>query len=261
MQVALCQIDTVWENKAANHAKVQRFLKNTPLMPGALVVLPEMFATGFSMNVPAISDSETHETELFLAEMAQLYGITLLGGVVTTAPDGKGQNEAVAYGPDGKEIARYCKMHPFSYGGETAYYRSGEHPILFSCQDVEVAPFVCYDLRFPEIFRSAVRQGAELFVVIANWPGARAAHWQTLLQARAIENQAFVVGVNRCGSDPQLTYTGGSLIIDPRGKTLFTAYDKEFLVEFTLLLEELRAYREEFPALRDIHPAYVPIEV
>ena len=167
MQIIGCQLDIVWENKPANHDRVRRLLETAPLRPGSLVVLPEMFATGFSMNVAAITEGESRETERFLAGLAREYGVTVLGGVVTTGADGRGRNEAVAFAPEGNEAARYCKMHPFSYGGETQHYTSGCRPSVFAVQEFTVAPFVCYDLRFPEIFRRAVKRGATLMTVIA----------------------------------------------------------------------------------------------
>ncbi|HKG80277.1 MAG TPA: nitrilase-related carbon-nitrogen hydrolase, partial [Pyrinomonadaceae bacterium] len=120
-----------------------------------------------------------------------------------------------------------------------------------------VSPFICYDLRFPEIFRAAVFQGAQLFVVIANWPASRVRHWITLLKARAIENQAYVMGVNRCGNDPKLSYSGHSMIIDPRGEVLADASEVEGVISAEIDAEALAQYRREFPFLNDIHHEYV----
>ena len=255
MNVIGVQLDTIWENKAANHAKLAAMLTADPPAPGTLVVLPEMWATGFSMNVAEIAESNA-ETEAFMAAQAQTYGIGLLGGVVTTSADGLGRNEAVFFGSDGAEAARYAKMHPFSFGGETRHYGRGSNIALFEWQGFTVAPFICYDLRFPEVFRHAARLGAEVFCVIANWPQAREDHWMTLLKARAIENQAYVVGVNRCGDDLNLHYGGRSLIFGPRGEVLADGGTGEGTLSARLDREALRAYRREFPALGDIHPDY-----
>jgi omega-amidase len=122
----------------------------------------------------------------------------------------------------------------------------------FSCNSFTVAPFICYDLRFPEAFRVATRRGAQVLVVIANWPASREAHWRSLLNARAIENQAYVAGINRCGTDPNHTYAGRSLIIDPRGEILADAGPSEGWIEAHLDLASLTAYRSEFPALEDM---------
>lgn len=252
MKIYCCQLDIAWENKAANHARSLALLETTMPEAGSLVLWPEMFATGFSMNVSGITEGPERAGEMFLAASAAKYNIYTLGGVVTTGADGRGRNEAVAFDPQGKPIARYCKLHPFSFGGETQHYAPGEAATSFQWQDCTVAPFICYDLRFPEVFRGAVRQGAQLFTVIANWPQAREAHWITLLQARAIENQAYVAGVNRCGHDPKLTYGGRSLIIDPRGQIIADAGQEEMVISADLDLEALLTYRREFPALADM---------
>jgi predicted amidohydrolase len=258
MHVACCQLNTVWEDKTANFAKARALLDAAEVPEGALVVLPEMFATGFSMNVPVVAEGEERPTEAFLAEVAEARGVYVLGGVVTRGDDGRGRNEAVLFGPDGRERARYQKMHPFSFGGETNYYAPGSHPVLARVGEWTLAPFVCYDLRFPEAFRSAGRRGAELFVVIANWPQARIAHWIALLVARAIENQAYVVGVNRVGDDPQLTYPGRSLVVDPQGNVIADAGSGEGVLQADLDRNALLAWRRAFPAIADIHPDYVP---
>ncbi len=158
--------------------------------------------------------------------------------------------------PRGREILRYCKLHPFSFGGEDKYFARGDETCSFACGSFRIAPFICYDLRFPEIFRHQTRLGAQVLVVVANWPTARDAHWQTLLRARAIENQAYVIGVNRVGDDPNLSYAGHSLILDPRGETVAIAGESPQLIQANLLLETLTEYRQSFPALRDLRPEY-----
>ena len=257
MKVIGCQIDSVWENKEASHHKVRTLLNQNAPPKGALVVLPEMFATGFSMNVAAITDSSSRVTQDFLARTANDYGVYLTGGIVTTDASGKGRNESVTYSPDGNEIARYCKIHPFTLGGELQHYVSGSHTLVFNCEGFNLAPFICYDLRFPEIFRVAACQGANLFTVIASWPAARIHHWVTLLRARAIENQAYVIGVNRCGDDPKNSHPGNSLIIDPRGHVLAEADSAECTISAELDLPSLLSYRKDFPFLNDIHADYV----
>lgn len=256
MTVLMVQLDTVWENKAANHAKLEAFLRAHPPEPGTLVVLPEMWATGFSMNVAAISETPDGETRAFMAAQAERYGTYVLGGIVTTGADGLGRNEAVVFGPNGQEAARYTKMHPFSFGNETRHYGRGDKLCLFEWKGMTVAPFICYDLRFPEVFRHAARLGAQAFCVLANWPQAREDHWMTLLKARAIENQAYVIGINRCGHDPNLYYSGRSLIFGPRGETLADGGEQEGLSQARLDLPALQEYRRQFPALDDIHPDY-----
>ncbi|MGD9720365.1 MAG: carbon-nitrogen family hydrolase [Pirellulales bacterium] len=258
MQVIACQIEIAWEDKAATHERVRALLSGAKIEPGALVVLPEMFATGFSMHVDAIAEAADGPTHKFLAELARKHRACVLGGVVTRAADGRGRNDAVVFGPDGGLLLRYAKMHPFSYSGEDRHYEPGPAVALFRWHGFQAAPFVCYDLRFPEVFRRAVREGAELLVVIANWPQPRESHWLALLAARAIENQAYVVGVNRAGTDPTLQYGGKSLILGPRGETLAAAGAGEQLLVADLQRESLIEYRRQFPALADIRDDLMP---
>jgi predicted amidohydrolase len=252
MRVIGLQLDCVWENKPANHAKVLSLLERAKPGPETLVVLPEMFATGFSMNVKGIDDTESRETQDFLSRVAVEYKVYLAGGVVTTNADGRGLNQCVVYSPDGDEVARYSKMQPFTLGGESDHYAAGQRPVVFNCLGFNVAPFICYDLRFPEIFRAAVAQGANLFPVIASWPVAREDHWLALLNARAIENQSYVVGVNRCGDDPKLHHSGRSAVFDPGGKCLADAGNEEGWVDVALELQDLIEYRKQLPFLNDM---------
>jgi predicted amidohydrolase len=257
MHVAGVQLDIVWEDKVANHAKVRALVAAAKLPRGSLVVLPEMFATGFSMNVAGIAEDPGGMTEAFLAALAMEQGVQVCGGVVTRAPDGRGLNQSVTVGPDGAVVARYSKIHPFSYAGETNHYAPGTETLVARWGEASVAPFVCYDLRFPEIFRNAVKKGAQLLTVIANWPEPREAHWLALLKARAIENQAFVVGVNRCGKDPKLAYSGRGQIIDPRGNVLADGGNREGVFSAEVDLSALVAYRKDFPALQDMRGGWV----
>jgi predicted amidohydrolase len=252
MEIIGLQLDSVWEDKRANHDKVWQLLDSASPTSGALVVLPEMFATGFSMDVRAISESGSHQTQEFLETVACEYSVFFVAGIVTTGPEGRGCNQAIVISPDGVEIDRYWKMHPFTYGGESKQYDAGDRPLVFDWNGCTVAPFICYDLRFPEIFRKTVRQGAQLYTVIANWPESRIEHWVILLRARAIENQAYVAGVNRCGDDPHLHYSGRSLIVDPRGEIIADAGSVEGIIQAALDLPALAEYRRSFPVLSDI---------
>ena len=130
---------------------------------------------------------------------------------------------------------------------------AGTEIVCFEWGGFVVAPFVCYDLRFPEIFRAAAQRGANLFTVIALWPAKRQQHWLTLLQARAIENQAYVIGVNRVGSEPQFSYAGRSVVVDPHGVIIADAGEQERILTATLDAETVHTWRRDFPALRDAH--------
>jgi predicted amidohydrolase len=254
MKIHCVQLNIQWEDKLANFRRVETLLRATPPARDSMVLLPEMFATGFSMEVGVVRDRRDRETERFLAGVAKEFGVWVTGGLVTAPAGGRGNNVSVTVNPDGRVVARYAKLQPFTPGGEADHYDAGDRVVTWNWQGVTVAPFICYDLRFPEHFRAAARAGAQLFTVIANWPVGRIHHWVTLLQARAIENQAFVAGVNRCGNDPKLAYNGRSLIVGPKGEILSDAGNGESVIGAELDLAALEEYRREFPFLKDMRP-------
>lgn len=269
MQVTLIQPDIAWQDAIDTCAHVQSLLAQTAIAPGGLIVLPEMFATGFSMNVTAIAESDRHAPGRdLLRRLAMRHHAYALGGVVTaanTASGSKGLNQALLVGPDGSELLRYTKIHPFGYSDEPAHYQPGHevHTCDVAAGDGvtwRVAPLVCYDLRFPELFRIAAGRGAQLLAVIACWPASRIDHWLALLRARAIENQAYVVGVNRTGDDPYTSYDGQSIVLDPKGRIVAQAGSQPGVTQATLDLQPLLDYRAKFPALSDMkYPWHQPI--
>lgn len=249
MQVILGQIDIQWEDVAANVAKVASGLEQVRPGAGSLVVLPEMFASGFSME-PARACRDWEQAYAALGGLASRWGCWLAAGLAMEIGTGPA-NMAVGFGPDGREWFRFRKLHGFSPVGEPAVYGAGSEVGVWPMGAFRVAPFLCYDLRFPEVFRRAAVLGADLMLVLANWPARRERHWLTLLQARAIENQCWVIGVNRAGADPQATYSGRSVIIDPTGVVRHDAGEGERWTCGVIDAEEARAWRGCFPALRD----------
>jgi omega-amidase len=257
VKIHAVQHDIVWENKAATHARVAALLVAQTPAPGSLVVLPEMFATGFSLNTSVTDDSASHETEIFLKQLARQHNVAVLAGVVGRNATGLPCNQALALAPDGRELARYTKLRPFTPGGETAHYALGERSVVFEWQGLRVAPFICYDLRFPELVRPVAAAGVDLLVFIASWPDKRIAHWAKLLQARAIENQCYVVGVNRVGTDPDHRYVGRSLIVDYFGEITTDAGAGEGVITARLDRAALDHYRAGLPFLKDIRPEFL----
>lgn len=251
MRLTAVQLDIAWEDRAANVDRVQKLLDASPPGAGGLLVLPEMFATGFSMNVDVVREPVPSGVESALCALARKYDVAVVGGVVGASDRGGIRNEAVAFAPHGAALARYAKQQPFTPAGERERFQAGDRSVVFEWGGIKVAPFVCYDLRFPELFRDAVDLGAELLVVIANWPSKRVSHWETLLRARAIENQAFVLGVNRCGNDPQFQYPGRTIVVDPQGEILADAGSKEGVLHADIDRSILLSWREQFPALKD----------
>tara|TARA_Y100000589_G_C27173893_1_gene637912 strand:+ start:1611 stop:2504 length:894 start_codon:yes stop_codon:yes gene_type:complete len=251
MQILACQYDIAWEDKQANFRQIDRMLHHEAISPGALIVLPEMFSTGFSFNMDTVAEDTQRPAEQYMAQLAADTESCVIGGVVTRDLSGKGLNQALAMGPDGLAISRFTKLHPFSPAGEHHHFHRGHAPEVFDWQGWRIAMFVCYDLRFPEAFRLASKQDAQVMVVIANFPAKRDHHWRSLLVARAIENQCYIVAVNRIGSDPNAKYCGSSLIVDPMGHIVKDAGSEQKVLNIELEQDNLCEYRKAFPVLRD----------
>lgn len=251
MRVGLVQLDIAWEDVAENHRRAERAVQACAALGAGLVVLPEMFSCGFSMR--AEPEEPGGPTEAFLAELATGLGVHLLGGLPLRV-DGRKLNTAAWVSPGG-QVERFTKLHPFSFAGEHEHYAPGERVVTWNIGGLRVTPLVCYDLRFPEPFRVAASD-TDAFVVIANWPERRRAHWQTLLRARAIENLAYVVGVNRVGTGDGLPYSGDSAVISPTGETLASAAEQPTVLVAELLPAEVTGARERFPALSDRRDSY-----
>lgn len=250
MIVYCLQLNPFWEDKASNFESLRELLGKETIAPGSLLVLPEMFATGFSMDFASLAEKSADSPTLdFLGEIARQYQCAILAGMVLDR-DGQLTNDAVMVTAAGEFQGHYSKIHPFTPSGENVAGTAGRQVATFSLHDWTLAPFVCYDLRFPEIFRQAT-PAAELLVVLANWPTPRIEHWVTLLRARAIENQAYLIGVNRVGSDPHLDFSGRSLIIDPKGEILADAGSEVTVVSAALDLATVRQWRDDFPATND----------
>lgn len=250
MKIIGCQWDIAWEDREANFSQVRDLLE--PVETADLIILPEMFSTGFSMNTAAILEKEGGEAECFVREVAVSKKCVALGGITTKGNGEKGQNELVAFDASGSLLTRYQKNRTFRFTGESDYFENGNEDSVFDLCGTRIASLICYDLRFPELFRRSTAMGAEVFVVIASWPDVRVDHWVTLLRARAIENLAYVIGVNRTGSDPNSDYPGRSIVVDPLGEIVADAGSVDGLLEADLDMEKLREWRAKFPALKDL---------
>ncbi len=250
MKVAAIQHDVVWEDRDATLARLEPQLKAAAGTGARLVVLTEMFPTGFSTEPERVAEPEGGPTTEFLRTRAAELNVWLTGSV-PTHPVGGGRpvNRLLLAGPGG-ELWRYDKIHPFSYSGEHEHYAAGTDRVTFDVEGVRVTPFVCYDLRFADEFW-AMAQGTDCYVVVANWPSARRAHWQALLVARAIENQAYVVGVNRIGEGGGLHYSGDSRIIDPLGEILAAGAGGETILLADVDPVVVAQTRKRYPFLAD----------
>jgi len=253
MKIALVQMDIRWEDREANLERAGSFLEDAARGGADAALLPEMFTTGFSMNPVAHDDNEDGRTHSFLSGIARRLGINIVAGYgVVNKAGGKGRNIARAYGRVGEAAGTYVKMHPFSHAGEDRHFEAGTSPALFALDGVPASVFICYDLRFPEVFRQVARE-ARLVCVLANWPASRDDHWISLLKARAIENQCFVAGVNRAGTDGSgLSYRGHSAIFGPSGETVCSCGEAEEVRICSLDPDEAERVRAKYPFLKDM---------
>jgi predicted amidohydrolase len=254
VKVAAVQHDVVWEDAAATQAHLVPMIADAVAAGARLVVLTEMYATGFSVDAHRIREPFDGPSVQFLRDQARERDVWLCGSVPEAgdgaAPDDQPGNVLVLASPDGA-THRYTKIHPFSYAREHEHFRAGDRTVTVDVEGVRVTLFVCYDLRFADVFWATARD-TDCYVVPANWPASRREHWRALLIARAIENQAYVVGVNRVGEGGGLAYAGDSLVVSPWGELLA---DGEGGEEVVLVADVdpsvVASVRERYPFLRD----------
>ncbi len=247
LQLALIQTSLVWQDAAANREHFARLLEQAR---GAdLIVLPEMFSTGFSMDSAALAEPEDGPTSQWLRQQAQDLGAVVCGSLIIQAADGSYRNRLLWARPDGS-LAHYDKRHLFRMAGEHKHYSAGEQQVVLEVKGWRVRPLICYDLRFPVWSRDA--GGTDLLLYTANWPAERRHHWNRLLPARAIENLCYVAAVNRVGEDGKgHAYSGDSQVLDFQGESLLAAQDVDGVFHVSLSAAELAAYRQRFPAHLD----------
>ncbi len=251
MNVALIQTDIAWEDVPENHRRAAKMLAEASAGGARLAVLPEMFCTGFSMKADRIAQPPGGPSETFLRGQAAALDLWIIASL-PEAGEPAPRNMALVVSPGGS-VTRYAKIHPFSYSGEHNHYAAGDRVVTVAIDGVRVTPFVCYDLRFPEPFRLAAPE-TDLFVVVANWPQERREHWRLLLRARAVENQAYVAGVNRVGDGGRLHYAGDSAAISPIGETLAEAGGEERVLFSDVEPAKVAEVRARFPFLNDRRP-------
>ena len=251
MRIHLYQNDIEWEDPERNISAVNEILGDCIISSGDLVILPEMFSTGFSMR-PELSNEidKKSPTINFLERLASKYSCCVIAGITTKRND-QFFNEAFAVLPN-KKMIFYKKNHLFPLANEHNTYEAGCDLTVFEWSSWVIGMSICYDLRFPELYRGLAKEKANLMINIANWPIDRIEHWITLLRARAIENQTYVAGVNRTGSDPNSTYNGRSMIIDPMGNIINDAGEHPGVHSSVIDLDQVNSWRSNFPALEDM---------
>ncbi len=246
LNVSLVQPDIAWENKSANLEKYDNLLKE--VINPDVVVLPEMFNTGFSMKAPDLAESMDGQSIEWLAEKAKRLQSVVMGSLIIEER-GNYYNRLVWMQPDGQRHT-YDKRHLFSMTEEPKYFTPGKAKLIVEWKGWKICPMVCFDLRFPVWIRNA--EEYDCFIVNANWPERRSNHWRTFLQSRAIENQVYCIGVNRVGKDGNEVYfCGDSMVVDPLGEPRVHTKHSEQVLNYTLDYEEIRKIRRYMPFLKE----------
>ncbi|HVB52726.1 MAG TPA: nitrilase-related carbon-nitrogen hydrolase [Candidatus Acidoferrales bacterium] len=248
MRVAAVQCDICWEDRSASLARLHPMVEQAADAGAELIVLPEMFAVGFSMDTERVAEEEDGPTAAWLSEVARRRGVAVGGSIPTRLAAGVVHNRFVLATPDG--AFSYDKVKPFSYSGEHERYQAGPGTVTWSVAGVQITPFLCYDLRFGDLWWERAAD-TEVYLCLASWPASRGRHWKHLLIARAIENQAWVVGCNRVGEGGGLDYAGDSVVIDPSGEVMAEASDAEEVLLAEIDPAFTHRLRAEFPFLPD----------
>jgi predicted amidohydrolase len=250
MKIALISMNQLWEDKARNFLICKKYVQKAADAEADLVIFPEMTLTGFSMNIAETSEDEadSHTIRDF-SKLAIEYDIDIVFGAVFKGLDKK-SNNLIYMSSNGNIKTVYKKIHPFSYAGEDNYFEGSSEVTSIERHGMKFGFAICYDLRFPELFTA--QNENDCIILIANWPKKRLHHWQTLLTARAIENQIYIVGVNRTGKDSNgIEYEKSSCIVHPYGKTISPlATDKDMQI-FEISADEVAKNRDEFRFLQD----------
>lgn len=249
LTVTIVQQNIIWENPQKNRSHLEEFLQSSTPVETDLIVFPEMFTTGFTMNTPENSDSMDGETIHWMHKMARKHNCMISGSAILQEED-RCYNRFILASAD-RILATYDKKHLFRMSEENLNFTSGKNPTIFTYGQWRIKPIICYDLRFPVWIRN--RNDYDVLLVVANWPASRSHIWLTLLQARAIENQTYVIGVNRTGIDGYgIKYDGNSVIINPKGEIISqNKSSEEFHETITLGYDELLDFRAKFPAWMD----------
>lgn len=248
------QFDIAWENPVENYTRLDEHLSG--IKDVDLIVLPEMFTTGFSMEPERIAETYHHDmpTLQWMRKHAAQKNTVILGSISCREND-RFFNRCLIVFPEGNHLY-YDKVHLFSMGHESHHYSPGDRTLIFEWKGWKIKPLICYDLRFPEHARNEVTENEvayDLLVYSANWPEVRTHPWSVLLRARAIENQCFLLGINRVGKDDQgISHSGASVILDAKGETIISLSDhEEGILRASLNREDLDDFREKFPVLKD----------
>ncbi|MDK2872068.1 MAG: omega-amidase [bacterium] len=255
LRVALFQFDVKLGDPEANRNKVRALLERIKGKNPDVIVLPEMWDTSYDIkNLKDLAPIENPKTLKFLMDIAVQYNVNVVGGSIPFFEKGNIYNTSFVFNREGKLLGIYRKVHLFGLMGEDRTFARGNEICLFELDGIKCGLMICYDLRFPELARTLALKGAEVIFVPAQWPAARLVHWKLLLQARAVENECYVVGVNRCGKEGDLLFSGGSFVFDPWGDLIAGGCDMETAILAEIDLEKVKEVRSLIPVFNDRAP-------
>lgn len=250
MKIGLIQYSPVWENIPANLSRVDEIISDSK-EKFDLLILPEMSFTGFTMNPAGFYEEEDGISLNRIISLASKLKSNIIFGRIEKY-HGKFYNALIHLDRSGLIFARYFKVHPFSFASEDKYYSAGDETVITEIDKTHTGLSICYDLRFPELYRQYAKKKAQVMINIANWPVRRIEHWKALNKARAIENQCFFIGVNRIGTDPFNNYNGNSCVFDPLGQELLCIPDNEGVFTVEIDPDYSQEIREKLPFLNDM---------
>jgi omega-amidase len=249
MRVGLCQMNITWEEKERNKIKAKKFIQEAAGQLVELILFSEMCLTGFAIDPKNTKEKEL-ETIEFFGKCAKKYHIFIgFGWTKDYGSNNKAENHFSIVTPEGEVILDYTKIHPFSFAKEDKLFMSGQRIETCRIGEFPISTFICYDLRFPDVFQ-AVSDQVAIIIIPANWPEARRDQWRCLLKARAIENQVYILGINAVGKIGESNYAGDSCIIDPVGNVLTELSYEEGLLVYDIK-NDVKDYREAFPVRKD----------
>ncbi|BCJ86923.1 carbon-nitrogen family hydrolase [Effusibacillus dendaii] len=254
MKLALVQMDVQIGEPEKNYQKAQHFLKEAMAQNPDMIIFPEMWNTGYALEqADEVADIDGKRTRELFSEFAKQHHVTIVGGSVLYKDSQSGDvtNTMLVFDEKGNEVIRYDKLHLFRLMDEHLYLKAGNAFGLFDYKGTTVGTMICYDLRFPFLFRKLVGSGAKLLINTAQWPSARVDHWRTLVISRAIENQSYMIAVNRCGTSRDTAFPGNSMVVDPWGEVLLEGDSNEQIYFVDIDLAKVDAIRKRIPVFDD----------
>ncbi|MED4012015.1 MULTISPECIES: carbon-nitrogen family hydrolase [Priestia] len=254
MKIALIQLDVQIGEPDWNYQHVKTLMSKAMKEKPHIIVLPEMWNTGYALErAQELGDRNGVLTKELLSSFAKEHNVTVVGGSILNCRSHRQEvtNTMLVFNGQGEQVLEYDKIHLFRLMDEDKFLKAGNRFGLFSYQDIKIGTMICYDLRFPQLSRKLVNDGAQMLINVAQWPTARVDHWRSLLIARAIENQCFVIAVNRCGESEGTPFPGNSMVIDPLGEILLEGSQEEDIYIIEVDLEKVKNVREHIPVITD----------